>query len=87
MSEESAFLWGMLTTANAVAALFFFRFHRETRDRLFAAFAAAFLILAVQRVLLAIHVVPDPYEVVLYGMRLLAFLIILWAILDKNRRP
>jgi hypothetical protein len=68
------------------AGLFFLRFWRDTRDRLFAIFAGAFWLLAVQRAVLnlAAHE-GDPGTVWIYGLRLLAFLLILFAIIDKNR--
>jgi hypothetical protein len=72
-----------------VAGLFFLRFWRDTRDRLFAIFAGAFWLLAVQRALLMLTAAPDGGEgaVWLYALRLLAFLLILAAIIDKNRAP
>jgi amino acid transporter len=76
---------GMLVMGYAIAALFFFRFWRETRDRLFGIFAAAFGLLAVQRAALALSTDPSGDQVLLYGVRLLAFVLILAAIVDKNR--
>lgn len=46
------FIAGAITMAYAIAGLFFFKFWRETRDRLFAMFAVAFWILAVNYVVL-----------------------------------
>jgi glucose uptake protein GlcU len=76
---------GMLVMGYAVAGLFFLRFWRQTRDRLFGSFAAAFWLLAVQRAALAISNDPNADQVLLYGIRLLAFVVILVAIVDKNR--
>ncbi|HEY0015094.1 MAG TPA: DUF5985 family protein [Longimicrobium sp.] len=76
---------GLLVMGYAVAGLFFLRFWRETRDRLFGIFAGAFWLLAVQRLLLALFQDPDNEQVWLYGIRLLAFVLILVAIIDKNR--
>jgi uncharacterized membrane protein len=76
---------GALAMGYLVAALFFLRFHRDTRDRLFALFSVSFLLLSIQRVVLAL-VNDDPALVPwVYGLRLFAFLIILAAIIDKNR--
>lgn len=76
---------GLLVMGYWVAGLFFLRFWRDTRDRLFGIFAGAFWLLAVQRALLA-SIDPSPGETVwLYGLRLLAFVLILAAIVDKNR--
>jgi hypothetical protein len=76
---------GMLVTGYAVAGLFFLRFWRQTRDRLFGIFAAAFWLLAAQRAALALSADPNGEQVLLYGIRLLAFVLILVAIVDKNR--
>lgn len=81
----SAVVSGALVAGYAVAGLFFLRFWRETRDRLFGIFAAAFWLLAVQRAALALSSDPNGDQVLLYGIRLLAFVLILVAIVDKNR--
>jgi len=76
---------GMLAMADLVIALFFLKFHARTRDRLFALFALAFTLLAIQR--FAIPVAGEWAEdsMWLYGLRLVAFLLIIAAIVDKNR--
>jgi amino acid transporter len=76
---------GATVMGYAVAGLFFLRFWRETRDRLFLTFAVAFWILGIQR--LALTFSPDMVEddTGLYLVRLFAFLLILGAIVDKNR--
>lgn len=82
----NAFVSGMLTMGYIVAGLFFLRFWRDTRDRLFAMFGAAFFILAVQRFgIMAFDRVPEPSSV-WYFIRLAAFLLIILAIVDKNRK-
>lgn len=69
-----------------IIALFFCRFWRQTGARLFAAFSAAFLILAIERVMI-LTFVAEPINVPwIYSTRLLAFLVIAWAIWDMNRR-
>jgi peptidoglycan/LPS O-acetylase OafA/YrhL len=79
------FLGGMLAMGYLIAALFFLRYWRRTRERLFASFAVALLILAIQRALLAADLAIVEDRTWYYGLRLLAFVIILLAILDKNR--
>jgi uncharacterized membrane protein len=79
-------IFGALFAGYAVAALFFLRFWVSTRDRLFAMFSAAFAILAVQRVALALTRTVVEDQSAFYLLRLLAFIIILVAIVDKNRR-
>jgi hypothetical protein len=81
-----AFVSGALCLGDLVAGLFFLRFWRETHDRLFLFFSTAFLVLALQRVtLMGVTAVPA-LELPSYGLRLLAFLLILAAIVDKNLR-
>jgi Family of unknown function (DUF5985) len=79
------FAGGLLAAGYLVAAVFFLRFWRGSGDRLFAMFAAAFLLLTLQRVLLALQLSLMEDEVWSYVIRLLAFLLILFAIVDKNR--
>jgi hypothetical protein len=80
------FLMGAIAMASMVAALFFLRFWRDTGDRLFLIFAASFLLLALTRVGLALSQVRQEGHTHWYWVRLLAFILILVAILDKNRR-
>jgi hypothetical protein len=68
-----------------VAGLFFLRFWRETRDRLFGLFAVSFFVLAVNRVGIEFATGSSGVRDYLYWVRLLAFVLILAAILDKNR--
>ena len=75
---------GFLAAVYGVIALFFLRFWRETRDRLFAFFTAAFVLLLVQRVLLAMTA-RDSDTLGVYLIRLLAFVLIIVAVIDKNR--
>lgn len=76
---------GALIMGYFIAALFFQKFYKTTRDRLFAFFATAFWILCVQRVMLALSTRSVEDTVIFYIVRLIAFLIILYAIVDKNR--
>ncbi len=79
------FMWGAIAMACATAGLFFLRFWRKTGDRLFAIFAVAFWMLGVHWFVLAWTNQHDEVHVGLYVMRVLAFLLILFAIVDKNR--
>jgi len=62
-------------TAAAAAGLFFFRFWRESRDRLFAFFGAAFWVLAISWALLAPINPSDETRPCVYAIRLVAFLL------------
>lgn len=86
MTLLAALVAGALAAGYAVAGLFFARFWSRTRDRLFAMFAAAFWLLAVQRVAMVMtsHWLEDVTW--LYMLRLAAFLLFLVAIIDKNRQ-
>lgn len=78
---------GMIAMGFAVAGTFFLRFWRDSRDRLFAMFALSFYVMSLSR--LAVAVADQPASgTAQYWVRLLAFGLILGAILDKNRpRP
>jgi len=79
------FAWGACAAAGWTAGLFFWKFYRDTRDRLFAMFAAAFWCLTVHWCALAIVNPPVETRHYFFLLRLLAFLLITAAILDKNR--
>lgn len=81
----TALLSGMLAAGYLVAALHFLRFRKRTGDRLFLAFATAFGVLAVQRIALVILAAVPAATLYLYGLRVLAFMLIIAAIVDKNR--
>jgi hypothetical protein len=81
----SQVMMGALAMAFAVAGLFFLRFWRETKDRLFALFALAFFVLAGGRLGFAFHYQDEGQGDYIYWVRFLAFALILLAILDKNR--
>lgn len=76
---------GVIAMGFFVAGLFFLRFWRDTRDRLFMFFALAFFILAANRIGTTVLVEPGDRVDHLYWVRLFAFLMILWAVIDKNR--
>ncbi len=80
------FLMGAIAMASLVAALFFLRFWRDTGDRLFAMFAASFVLLAITRIGLALSDQQLEAHTYWYWARLAAFVLILVAIVDKNRR-
>jgi hypothetical protein len=83
---HNQFLNGALMLGFLVVGLFFLRFHRSTRERLFAMFAASFFVLAVERVVLANVDPTAEFQPYVYLIRLTAFLLIIIAIIDKNRK-
>jgi hypothetical protein len=80
-------LLGATAMGSFVAGLFFLRFYRQTKDTLFAYFGAAFWILAAQAVALGLTNPDAEVRVYLYLPRLLAFVLIIVAIVQKNRAP
>ena len=80
------FLGGAVVMGFAVAALFFLKFWRKTREGLFLAFSGSFLLLAVNQALLNLSGIPTEERSWLYLLRLLAFLLILGAMWWQNRR-
>jgi small-conductance mechanosensitive channel len=80
------FVSGLITMGFLVSGLFFLRFWARTRDLLFAAFAAAFWLLAANQALLALTDIPAEEKSWMYLLRLAAFTVIIIAIALKNRR-
>jgi hypothetical protein len=83
-AELNAFLGGAITCGFLTAGLFFARFWRRTRDGLFLAFAAAFVLLGLNQALLILSGIPVEERSPLYLLRLAAFLLIIIAIVRKN---
>jgi hypothetical protein len=80
------FLAGGLTLAYLIASLYFVQFWRRTWDRLFLAFAAAFMLLALNQISVFALGVADERHTYAYVLRVVGFLLILAAIIDKNIR-
>jgi hypothetical protein len=78
-------LIGAVAMASLVAALFFFRFYRQTGDTFFAFFAIAFAFDAAGRFFLGLTRGWEEHEPIYYIMRLVTFCLILAAIIMKNR--
>ena len=79
------FLAGAAAMSLFVIVLFFLRFWKKTHDRLFLLFAGAFFTLMLERIIRAVIGENDwtPY---VYTVRLAAFVLIIIAVIDKNRR-
>ncbi len=75
---------GAVTLGFLVAALFFARFWKRTRDRLFIAFAVAFVLLALNQALAQWLGAADERVGYTYLLRVIGFALILAAIIDKN---
>jgi hypothetical protein len=78
------FLAGAVTLAYIVASMYFVHFWRRTADRLFLAFAVAFALLALNQLTVFALGVDDERYNYAYILRVLGFVLILLAIIDKN---
>lgn len=78
------FLSGAVTLGFLMAAMFFLRFWKQTSDRLFLAFAFAFALMALNQGLAQWLGAADERVGFTYVLRVLGFIIILVAVLDKN---
>jgi hypothetical protein len=87
------YLSGAVTMGFVVSAIFFLRFWRRTSDRLFLSFALAFALLALNQGMAQWFGAADERVSYTYLLRILGFVLILFAIVDKNvcrdaaRRP
>ena len=86
MNGGAQLVSGLIAAGYLTAGLFFLRFARQAGDRLFTFFAIAFWLLAVQRIALTLFASNDSASIAFYGMRAFAFILILYAIFDKNRK-
>ena len=80
------FLSGAICLALLTIMLFFVRFWRSTRDRLFLFFTVAFTLLLAERLVRVGMDLRSEFLPVVYGIRLAAYGLILVGIIDKNRR-
>ena len=78
------YLSGAVTLGFLIAATFFARFWRRTGERLFVAFGVAFVLLALNQALAWSLGDADERVGYTYLLRILAFVLILAAIIDKN---
>jgi len=81
-------LIGAITMAHLVVSLFFLRFWRQTQDRFFLFFAISFGVAGMERLAMGLTNYTEASPL-LYLLRLFAYLLILFAIWDKNcqRKP
>lgn len=80
------FLWGALATSGWIAGLFFLKFWRVSRDRLFLFFFLAFWMLALNWLGLAMMPSISETRHQVFILRLFAFVLIIVGVVDKNRR-
>lgn len=81
----SQMLMGAIAALSFVAALFFYRFWTRSGDRFFLYFALSFAIEGVNRVALGMLGPASETEPLFYGIRVVAYGLIVVAIWQKNR--
>lgn len=79
------FLAGAVTFGHAIAGFCFLRFWRRTRDSLFLAFAFAFWLFGTNQLLVSVLGARSEEATFAYVLRVLGYLLILGAIVAKNR--
>ena len=85
MNQVNQVITGALAMGFVAVGVFFLRFWKHTGDRLFVLFAFSFFVMSINRVLIGLHPLPGAGNDNMYWVRLVAFGLILGAILDKNR--
>lgn len=78
------FLLGFIAALSLIAALYFFRFWRDTRDWLFVSFVIFFVIQGCSDAAIISYSHPNLGHPWLYLIRLLSIIVVLAAILAKN---
>ena len=81
------FLQSVSAAAAWMGAAMFLRYWRETRDALFVLFALAFMLLGLSWAILSVFNPVGDASPYVYGLRLLGFLLIIAAVVQKNREP
>ena len=79
------FLSGAVTLGFVLCGLHFLGFWKRTRDTLFLAFAFAFFLLGLNQAILALADIPVEERSWVYLLRLAAFVLIIVAVVGKNR--
>jgi hypothetical protein len=79
-------LSGMAAAGGLVAALYFLRFWRLSKDRLFLLFSLGFFLMGLNHLGLGLTDVEDESRTAFYILRLAGFILIASAIVDRNRR-
>ena len=83
--DHIIFLQAVSATASWVAGLLFVRFWRDTRDPLFGFFGAAFWLISLSWALLGLFDPTEEARPYVYLLRLVAFVLIIAGVVQKNR--
>jgi hypothetical protein len=85
VTDSIVFLQGLSAMGAWASGLFFLRFWRDSRDLLFGFFGAAFWLLALSWTLLALISPTEESRPYIYGLRLIAFSLMIAGMIVKNR--
>ena len=85
MTPLNLLLTGALAMATTAVGLIFLRLWQDSRDRFYFFFALSFFVQALNRVAIALSASPQEGIPWHYLVRLAAYVLIILAILDKNR--
>ncbi|KYG68481.1 hypothetical protein AZI87_04335 [Bdellovibrio bacteriovorus] len=83
--EFNQFLYGAVMMASIAAGIFFLKFWRKTTDRFFLLFSLAFFLLAIERFIFVFIQSENEVHTYVFVFRLLAFMMITGAVVEKNR--
>lgn len=90
--NPASFLAGIAAATFLASALYFFKFWRASRDRFFYWFGIACFLLGMERVMLlyilpfnGIEQRPPEAQAWVYLARMLAYILIMWAVIQRNR--
>ena len=86
MSPAGYFLSGAVTLGFWVIGLYFWKFWRESGDRFFSYFCFAFWILGLERIGVVYLGASQETGPVVYLARVVAFSLIIYGMVEKNRR-
>ena len=79
-------LLGAIALGTFMAGLFFVHFWKLTGDRLFLFFALAFFGEVVSRIWMALSAMSSEEDPSIYVLRFISYGLIVWGIVDKNRK-
>lgn len=78
-------IYGAVVMGCFMSALFFLNFWKRSMDRFFSLFALAFLLLGLSWLAYVFAGIANEFNRPIYLLRLIAFLLIILAVIDKNR--
>lgn len=79
------FFSGIMLMGCLAAGFFFLKFWRKSHDKLFFYFAASFFLLSFERAVLSYAGADNEVSPLVYLIRLSSFLLIIFAIVNKNK--